>query len=198
MKEKKELTTGKAAVYILILYSIFTCVLGVVFAVINNLAMRYLPVVVGSIISVITSIALIYAAWELSVILTLKNRNTDGLDIKKIIRFLILFIIVIGVISTGADIYRSIEAINNDKTYSKDFLQDKDVIAAVSQEQLQERANEIDRRKAEVQKAMYTSVIMENVVGIVINVILITLVPKARLEKYDGVAQMEKSVSKAK
>jgi len=197
MKERKELTTGKATAYILILYSIFTSVLGIVFAVINNLAMRYLPPVVGSIISVVISIALIYAAWELSVILTLKNRNIDGLDIKKIIRFMILFIVITSVISMGMDIYRHTESINNDKTYSKDFLQDKDVIAAVSQEQLQERANEIDRKKAEVQKAIYTSAIMENVVGMVINIIIITLVPKARLEKYDGVAQMEKSASKS-
>lgn len=195
MKNKKELTVGKATAYIIILYSIFTIILGYVFILIsswfNNIILS--QGIVSTIITVVFSIFMMYLSWKLSVLVVLKKKSTDGLDTKKVIRNIIIFIVLLSVISMIYDLYEA--KANIDRQYSNDFLEDRDVIAAFTQEELQERANLNNLSAKESAKHIYPFIIGENVLSILINLLIINLVPKKMLESHDGITKIEKETN---
>lgn len=195
MENKKELTVGKATLFIIILYSVFTIILGYVFVLISIWLNNILPIqeLVATIITVVFSILMMYISWKLSVLLVLRKKSTDGLDTKKVIRNIIIFIVLLSAISMIYDLYEA--KLNIDRQYSNDFLEDRDVIAAFTQEELQERANLNDLSAKESAKHIYPLIIGENVLSIFINILIISLVPKKMLESHDGIIKIEKETN---
>lgn len=194
MKEKKELTSIKAIISIIICYFIFTILFGAVYSLVMSAIASFLPNMVNIILAVVISILMMFFAWKLSIIVTLKNKDCDGLETKKIVKVLVIFLVIMSVISTVYDLYNT--KVNIENQYSNSFLEDRDIQDAFTPEELQERANQNDTDKAEAKKYSYSLIITENVLSLIINLLIFSLVPKKALEKYDGVKEMEKNISK--
>jgi len=194
MKEKKELTLTNALVSIILLYIAFTMIFGTTFSLIMSLISRFLPNMLNIILAVAISILMMYFAWKLSVLITFKNKECSGLEIKKITRGLVIFLIVMTIISGGYDIYSA--KVHIEEQYSNTFLEDKDVQAAFTPEELQARAEQNNKDAAESKKQSYLIIVTENILSLIINLLIFSLVPKKMLEKYDGVVEIEKNISK--
>lgn len=194
MKEKKELTLTNALVSIILLYIAFTMIFGTTFSLIMSLISGFLPNMLNIILAVAISILMMYFAWKLSVLITFKNKECSGLEIKKITRSLVIFLIVMTIISGGYDIYSA--KVHIEEQYSNTFLEDKDVQAAFTPEELQARAEQNNKDAAESKKQSYLIIVTENILSLIINLLIFSLVPKKMLEKYDGVVEIEKNISK--
>lgn len=194
MKEKKELTLTNALVSIILLYIAFTMIFGTTFSLIMSLISGFLPNMLNIILAVAISILMMYFAWKLSVLITFKNKECSGLEIKKITRGLVIFLIVMTIISGGYDIYSA--KVHIEEQYSNTFLEDKDVQAAFTPEELQARAEQNNKDAAESKKQSYLIIVTENILSLIINLLIFSLVPKKMLEKYDGVVEIEKNISK--
>lgn len=194
MKEKKELTLTRALVSIIILYTVFTMIFGATFSLIMSLISRFLPNMLNIILAVAISILMMYFAWKLSVLITFKNKECSGLEIKKITTGLVIFLIVMTIISGGYDIYSA--KVHIEEQYSNTFLEDKDVQSAFTPEELQARAEQNNKDAAESKKQSYLIIVTENILSLIINLLIFSLVPKKMLEKYDGVVEIEKNINK--
>mgnify|MGYP003369570971 CR=1 FL=1 len=194
MKEKKELTLTNALVSIILLYIAFTMIFGTTFSLIMSLISRFLPNMLNIILAVAISILMMYFAWKLSVLITFKNKECSGLEIKKITRGLVIFLIVMTIISGGYDIYSA--KVHIEEQYSNTFLEDKDVQSAFTPEELQARAEQNNKDAAESKKQSYLIIVTENILSLIINLLIFSLVPKKMLEKYDGVVEIEKNINK--
>lgn len=191
MKEKKVLSQGKAIASIIIIYTILTIIFGAMYSLLGPLLSRIIRnMVILSTISVVLSIVIIYFSWKLSIMITFRNGSSSGLKAKKITKYLALFLIVISVISMAYDVYRSTVVIEEE--YSNAFLEDKDVVAAFTQEELQARANENNAGKAIAQKQTYISIVVMGSLALIINLLILSMVSKKTIEKYNGVIEIEK------
>lgn len=199
MKEKKELTVVKAVVLLIVLYTIFTWVFSRVFSLLAEGLASFLTFQISTIIpmilAVVISILLMCLSWKISVFLTFRNKNHDGLDVKKVAIIIVIILAIMSVITMIYDIYLMNESI--EQQYSNDFLEDRDVVAAFTPEELQERANQNDENKEEIKKQTYPLIIMQNILSLGINLLIFSLVPKKMMAKYDGIAEIEKNVSKS-
>mgnify|MGYP003543241494 CR=1 FL=1 len=77
MKEKKELTSIKAIISIIVCYFIFTILFGAVYSLVMSAIASFLPNMVNIILAVVISILMMFFAWKLSIIVTLKNNTLN-------------------------------------------------------------------------------------------------------------------------
>lgn len=193
MEERKELSQGKAVGLIIITYAILTIIFGTIYSLLGLLVSKISGnVIILSTISVMLSIAIIYFSWKLSIMITFKNRSSSGLDAKKITKYLAIFVIGMSIISMAYDVYNSKIAI--EEQFSNSFLEDKDVVSAFTQEELQERANENIENMNMSKKQTYTSIFVMGILALGINLLILNIVAKKNIEKYNGVVQIEKNI----
>lgn len=193
MEERKELSQGKAVGLIIIIYAILTIIFGTIYSLLGLLVSKISGnVIILSTISVMLSIAIIYFSWKLSIMITFKNRSSSGLDAKKITKYLAIFVIGMSIISMAYDVYNSKIAI--EEQFSNSFLEDKDVVSAFTQEELQERANENIENMNMSKKQTYTSIFVMGILALGINLLILNIVAKKNIEKYNGVVQIEKNI----
>lgn len=199
MKEKKELTVVKAVVLLIVLYTVFTWIftvgVGLLMQVLGKFITFNTLTIIPTIIALVVSLLMMCLSWKLSVDITFKNKDCNGLDLKKVTTIIMIVLAVMSVITMVYDIYMMRESL--EKQYSNAFLEDKDVVAAFTPEELQERANQNNETKAEIKKQTYPLVVMQNVLSLAINLLIFSLVPKKMIEKYDGVIEIEKNMSKS-
>lgn len=195
MKERKELTQGKAVALIILIYTILTIVFGTVYTLIIGLVARFLlNIIILSTISVIASIAIIYFSWKISIMITFKNRTSTGLDSKKMTRYFAIFLILVSVVSITYDIYST--KVKIEDQFSNSFLEDKDVVNAFSEEELQQRANENNENMRKSKQQSYLSIITMNTLSLIINLLVLSVISKKTIDKYDGVIEIEKNIKK--
>lgn len=199
MKEKKELTVVRTVVLLIVLYTVFTWIFSLGFSLLTEFLVKFItfqvPTIIPTIIALVVSILMMCLSWKLSVDVTFKNKDCSGLNLKKVTTIIIIVLAIMTVITMIYDICIMRE--NLEKQYSNAFLEDRDVVAAFTPEELQERANQNNEMKAEIKKQTYPLIIMQNGLSLAINILIFSLVPKKMIAKYDGVAEIEKNISKS-
>lgn len=193
MKEKRELTVVKAVALLIVLYIVFTTLFSLIMELIFSISPS-LPGILPTVIAVILSIVMMCLAWKLSVLVTFRNKDCNGIEIKKIVWSVIIILTIMSAISMIFDLV----TLKNDleEQYSNAFLEDKDVVASFTQEELQERAAENENLEAEAKKQGYSLIVIQNILSLFINLLIFSLIPKKMLEKYDGVTEIEKNIER--
>lgn len=191
MKKRKELTQGKAIVLIIVMYSIITLALGTMYSILAGVLTKYInSMVILSSISVICSIIIIYTAWNLSIMFVLKNRETIGIDTKKTILCFSIFLVIISTISVIFDIYTVKNEI--EVQYKIIAIDDADLEEEHDDYEMQEIRDERNKKMLETKKKTYSSVIIMDILGLIINLLMVNIITQKMVEKYDGVIEIEK------